>query len=212
MLYNLLNQQPILKRDATRRMRNKEAYRATAMQFGREYFDGNRDQGYGGYFYDGRWKPVAARIIERYKLNRADRFLDVGCAKGFLMADMHAQGISVSGIDISEYAIFHSGSMMKRIKRGSCDRLPYDNNHFDCSVAINTIHNLDQESCAIAIQELMRVTRDPRKIFIQVDAYEDRQKFEDWNLTAKTCLRPAEWIAFFGKLDYIGDYFFTILG
>ena len=58
-----------------------------AMKFDFEYFDGSREQGYGGYKYDGRWVAVAERLKDRYKLREGSRFLDVGCAKGFLMHD-----------------------------------------------------------------------------------------------------------------------------
>ena len=53
------------------------------MKFGQEYFDGAREQGYGGYYYDGRWVSVAKRLIERYNVSAKSNFLDVGCAKGF---------------------------------------------------------------------------------------------------------------------------------
>ena len=33
------------------------------------YFDGSREQGYGGYKYDGRWKPLAKAMIKHYNLN-----------------------------------------------------------------------------------------------------------------------------------------------
>ena len=29
-----------------------------AIQYGRDYWDGERQYGYGGYSYDGRWRPV----------------------------------------------------------------------------------------------------------------------------------------------------------
>ena len=35
-----------------------------AKQFGKRYFDGNRMYGYGGYFYDGRWKSVVKDFIK----------------------------------------------------------------------------------------------------------------------------------------------------
>ena len=36
----------------------------------KEFFDGDRKNGYGGYVYDGRWKKYAKKIINRYKLNK----------------------------------------------------------------------------------------------------------------------------------------------
>ena len=56
--------------------------------------------------------------------------------------------------------------------------------------------------------------RDKSKIFIQVDAYQnknDLELFKKWVLTAKTCLKPNEWKQLFKKINYEGDYFWTIL-
>jgi len=89
--FNLLGAQRSIKRDVSARMENKEFNRARAMAFDWEYFDGPRVQGYGGYRYDGRWQAVAQRAIERYQLKPGDRILDVGAAKGFLMADLRTR-------------------------------------------------------------------------------------------------------------------------
>ena len=76
-------------------------------QFGREYFDGTREQGYGGYRYDGRWLPIARDIAAHFALKPGDRVLDVGCAKGFLMRDLMqvVPGLEAWGLEISQYAI-----------------------------------------------------------------------------------------------------------
>ncbi len=218
MLFNLLGQPEKLVRDITPRLHNKEANRALAMQFGKEYFDGPREQGYGGYVYDGRWRAVSQRLKERYKLQEGSKFLDVGCAKGFLMHDLQeaCSGIEVYGLDISAYAKERAlPSVQERITLGNCDCLPYPDDFFDACVAINTIHNLDADGCRRAISELMRVTKNKRNIFVQVDAYctpEEKEMFEIWMLTAKTYLQPEEWEALFDELGYVGDYFWTIIG
>jgi len=218
MYYNLLNQPEKLQRDVSIRLHNKEENRALAMKFDFEYFDGPREQGFGGYVYDGRWQDVSKRLIEKYKLSSSSKFLDVGCAKGFLMHDLQeaCHGIEVHGLDISKYAKENSmDSAKEKITIGNCLSLPYPDDFFDCSVAINTIHNLDVKGCKKAVKELIRVTKNKSNIFIQVDAYcneKEKDMFETWMLTAKTYLMPDEWIELFKEVGYEGDYFWTVIG
>lgn len=58
-----------------------------AKQFGKDFFDGDRKCGYGGYKYDGRWKSVVKRMKDYYKLPDNITILDIGCAKGFILYD-----------------------------------------------------------------------------------------------------------------------------
>ena len=125
------------------------ANREAALMFGAEYFDGRREQGYGGYRYDGRWIPIARDIVAHFGLKSGDRVLDVGCAKGFLAKDLMAvcPGLRVYGLDISGYAIRHGEPEV----RGCCvvetaDRLPFPDGVFDVVLSINTLHNFYSES------------------------------------------------------------------
>lgn len=218
MLYNLLNHPKKLTRDVSIRLKNKEINSAIAKKFDKEYFDGTREQGYGGYIYDGRWKVVAKEIIKRYQLKTGSHFLDVGCAKGFLIYDLKKifPKLNVHGLDISEYAKSKSFEEIKQnIHIGNSNGLDFPDNFFDASVSINTIHNHDYENCLKSIKELIRVTKNKKNIFIQVDAYnndEEKQLFETWMLTAKTYLKPTEWLDMFKKANYEGDYFWTTIG
>ena len=95
------------------------ANRAAALKFGEEYFDGRREQGYGGYRYDGRWVPIARDIVAHFGLRAGHHVLDVGCAKGFLVKDLMlvCPGLRVYGLDISEYALRSAGN-----RGNSCSR------------------------------------------------------------------------------------------
>ena len=56
------------------------------MRFGKEYFDGNRIHGYGGYNYNKKFfRKITNEIIKHYKLSNKCKILDIGCAKGFMM-------------------------------------------------------------------------------------------------------------------------------
>ena len=73
------------KRDYIGRMTdNKIMCMKEAKKFERNYWDGSRRFGYGGYKYiPGRWMPVAEKLIKYYKLNNKSKVLDVGCGKAF---------------------------------------------------------------------------------------------------------------------------------
>lgn len=212
---NFLASVPKIVRDVGARSVAKERNRQIALAFGQEYFDGSREQGYGGYTYDGRWQAVAARLIEHYGLDANSRVLDVGCAKGFLVKDLGdaCPGLDAWGLDISAYALAEAPrEVANRLVRGDCRTLPFADSTFDLVLAINTVHNLSPGPCGEALREIARVSRDAA--FVQVDAYrndDERALFEDWMLTARTWLRPDEWRAFFAQSGYDGDYFWTIL-
>jgi hypothetical protein len=58
------------------------------------------------------------------------------------------------------------------------------------------------------LREIERVSRG--KSFITVDAYktdDDRERMLAWNLTAKTIMSVDEWVSFFNKVGYTGDYY-----
>jgi ubiquinone/menaquinone biosynthesis C-methylase UbiE len=213
--FNLLGSVPRCPRDVRARRESKEENQRLALQFGREYFDGTREQGYGGYQYDGRWVAVAKRAIEHWKLQPGDRVLDVGCAKGFFVKDLRETlpGLEAIGIDISDYALKNAHPDAEpHLSKASCDNLPFDANSFAAVFAINTIHNLEREGCRRALQEIERVC--PGRGFVQVDAYRteaERALFLDWMLTARTFDTPAGWLRLFHAAAYNGEHWWTIL-
>ena len=212
---NLLARYPKAKRNVKARLDNKEENRRIALRFGKEYFDGTREQGYGGYRYDGRWLPIAEDIVRHFGLSAGDRVLDVGCGKGFLVKDLMkvCPGLEAFGIDISEYAVMNcEPEVVGRLQVGDAMHLPFPDNSFEAVISINTIHNLERAGCIHALREMQRLA--PGKGYVQVDAYrnpEERQIFEDWMLTAKTYGMPADWRDILHEASYTGDYFWTIL-
>ena len=213
---NLMDHYPRSKRPIDERAsRVTDADRAIARQFGKDYFDGDRIHGYGGYHYHPRfWQATVRRFRDHYGLKPGDRVLDVGCAKGFMLHDFKEliPGLNVAGIDISEYAIAQANEEVKPfLGVGNAKELPYDSRSFDLVIAINTIHNLDLPDCKQALREIQRVTR--RHAFVVVDAWrneDERECLQRWVVTCKTAMHVEDWKRTFDEVGYNGDYYWFI--
>lgn len=161
---NLLKNYPKTIRKLSFRNKNKnKKIIKLASKFGKEYFDGSRLNGYGGYYYDPKfWKKVVKDFKRFYKLKSTCKILDVGCAKGFMLHDFK-QLIPKSylrGIDISSYAIKNAKPEIKKfVKIGNAKKLPFQDRFFDLVISINTLHNLKKKSASLHFQKLIELQK-----------------------------------------------------
>lgn len=185
---------------------------AKAKQFDYDYWDGDRQYGYGGYSYDGRWKAVAESFIKHYDLKSGDKILDVGCGKAFLLYEMQqlVDGLEVYGIDISEYAIQDSKEEVRNnLQVASATHLPFDDNSFDFVFSITTLHNLYIYDLKKAISEVNRVKKD--KAYLVVESYRneiEKTNLLYWQLTCECFYTVKEWEWLYSEFGYNGDYSF----
>jgi len=213
---DLLANYPKPNRDvAARGAAKTDADREVARRFGKEFFDGDRRTGYGGFTYHPRfWQPVVPTLQSHYNLTSDSSVLDVGCAKGFMLHDLAVMipGITVKGVDISTYAIENViASMRPHASVADARALPFEDQSFDVVISINTIHNLERDDLVDALREIERVKR--RGAFVTVDAYrtdEELRRMEAWNLTARTILSVGDWEKLFAEAGYTGDYYWFI--
>lgn len=213
------------KRDyAARRNRGDRASNCeTAKLFGKEYWDGHRRFGYGGYKYDGRWNGIAADLINRYKIKsmrdgRPTRILDVGCGKGYLaLALMQQLGpyVEVTGVDVSEYALTNAPSeVTPHLLQADIRRpLPFAAGYFDYVFSFATLHNLQLFDLNLALREIERVTWAHGKTFITVESWESEQQranLLDWQLTCESFFDIGTWQRLFEQCGYRGDWEFML--
>lgn len=202
------------KRDYIARVleRPKAEVAKIAKQFGKDYWDGDRSTGYGGYRYDGRWQKVAQEMCKYYDIKPGDRILDVGCGKGFLLYDFTqvVPGVEVVGIDISEYAIQNAKDEIKdRVQVGNANHLDFPDKSFDLVFSLNTIHNLYCFDCFKALKEIERVGR--KNKYICVESYrseEEKVNLMYWQFTCEMFCTPEEWQWWFDITGYTGDHSF----
>ena len=210
---NLLKKYPKTKRDLSKRGNEKtEEDRIIARRFDKEFFDGDRKNGYGGYYYNSKfWTEVVQDLNNFFKLKNGSKILDIGCGKGFMLFDFMKlnPNFVLEGIDISDYAITNAVPEVKKfLKIGDAKSLPYDDNSFDLVNSINTTHNLEINQCKKALSEMERVSRKDK--YLIVDAYSneiEKDRIFAWNLTAKTILSTNEWISLFEEAGYTGHYY-----
>ncbi|MFT4579197.1 MAG: ubiquinone/menaquinone biosynthesis C-methylase UbiE [Nitrospinales bacterium] len=212
---NFLNTHPAAKRNYDNRAAEKTPEIIhLAKQFGKDFFDGDRKCGYGGYNYDGRWTAVIERMLLHYNLPDTAAVLDIGCGKGFMLHDFKEimPNCSVAGIDVSEYAIENAMPTVKPfLKVASAEKLPFPDNSFDLVIAVNSIHNLPLEACKTALKEIERVSK--ANSFITVDAWrneEERLNLMKWVLTAETYMYVDDWKKLFSEIGFTGDYYWFI--
>ncbi|MEW6420044.1 MAG: class I SAM-dependent methyltransferase [Nitrospirota bacterium] len=191
---------------------NKVECMKIAKRYGKDYWDGDRRYGYGGYKYDGRWEAVAKRLIEIYKLQSNAKILDIGCGKGYLLYELKKllSEAEIAGFDISEYAIQNSKEEIREnlFIHKAQNPYPFGNREFDLVISINTLHNLHIYELKSALKEIERVGKNK---YVVVEGYRNEQELfnlQCWVLTGECFFTPPEWIWLFKEFGYTGDYEF----
>ena len=188
-------------------------HRIIAAKRDRNFFDGDRNFGYGGFKYDGRWKDIAKRIVGEYKLNDKSRLLQIGSEKGFLLNDIKdlLPKIEMIGLETSEYAIKNS---MQSIKENVllCEnytKLNFPNNYFDFCIALGVVYTQTLPDAILLLKEISRISK---KSFITLASYENEDDywlFKQWTLLGSLTLKKEEWEKVMLHSKYDGDYSFT---
>ncbi len=204
------------KRDYLKRVtdHDKSECASVAKEYGKDYWDGDRKYGYGGYYYDGRWEVVAREMIDHYGLKPGDRILDIGCGKGFLLYEFKKliPGLFIRGVDISEYGLAHAKEEVRgELLSAPAQKLPFEDNEFDFVFSLGTFHNLRIFDLEKAISEMNRVGKYSEKMYIMLESYrneKERVNLLYWQLTCESFYSVEEWEWLYNRFRYQGDYSF----
>ena len=198
---------------AQRMMDEKIDCMIEAKKYGKNYWDGDRRFGYGGYRYmPGRWKPVAETLIKNYSLNENSKILDVGCGKGFLLYEIKQilPKIEIVGFDVSEYGIKNAKEEVKPnlFIHKAQDKYPFKNKQFDLVISLGCLHNLKIFEIKKALNEIQRVGK---KSYVMLESYRTEKELfnlQCWALTCESFFEKKEWIWIYNHFGYKGDYEF----
>jgi SAM-dependent methyltransferase len=128
--------------------------------FDKEYFNSGSYEDYKKEAE--RWVPKTARKINKIVGKRPIKVLEVGCAYGYLIAELQDKyGHFVRGIDFSDYAVKNSQiSVRKKIIQGNILRLPFKKNNFDSVVCLDVINYLEDNEISAAIKNLVNIAKE----------------------------------------------------
>jgi len=183
-----------------------------ARRYERDFWDGDRRYGYGGYRYDGRWEQVARKLIDTYDLKDDARILDVGCGKGFLIYELKKllPDAHLQGFDISEYAIDNAKEEIreKLFVHRAQDEYPFEDQSFDLVLSLTTLHNLCIHDLARALGQMQRVGKEKYMVVESYRSPKELFNLQCWALTCESFFSPEEWQWLFKQFGYTGDYEF----
>jgi ubiquinone/menaquinone biosynthesis C-methylase UbiE len=184
-----------------------------AKQYGKDYWDGDRRYGYGGYNYmPGRWKPVAEALIQKYNLTNTSSVLDVACGKAYLLYEMKLllPGLRVAGFDISRHGLADAKEEIKDslFIHSAKDPYPFQDKEFDLVISLGCFHNLRIFELENALSETQRVGKQG---FVMLESYRNETELfnlQCWALTCASFFDKDEWIWLYKHFGYEGDYEF----
>ncbi|MDA7574834.1 class I SAM-dependent methyltransferase [Candidatus Pelagibacter sp.] len=182
-----------------------------AWELGKEYYDGSRLNGYGGFKYDGRWLKLLPKLIKRYKLTSKSKVLDLGCKKGFLLKDLNIliPGIKSFGIENHPYALKKAVTCKSKLIRSDYTKLPFKNKSLDFVIAFNSLYMQNLGDVIKSLKEIERVSKKSYVVLASGENDEERNKFYKWTLIGTSILLKREWKTLFKKIKFTGDYYFS---
>lgn len=184
-----------------------------AKEYEKDYWDGDRRYGYGGYKYlPGRWKPVAESLIKEYQLDNDSSILDVGCGKAFLLHEIKLilPDIKISGFDISNHGLDCAKDEIKKdlFIHKAQELYPFKDNEFDLVISLGCLHNLRLFELEVALKEIQRVGKNG---YVMLESYRNELEqfnLQCWALTCESFFDKEEWIWLYKHFGYEGDFEF----
>mgnify|MGYP001287170802 CR=1 FL=1 len=206
------------KRNYLDRMNNnKVKCMKISKKYGKEYWDGDRKFGYGGYKYiSGYYTYLAKKLIIDYDLNKDSKILDIGCGKGFLIFELSKllNSKNIFGCDISKYAIKNSKKEIKNkiTFNDAKKKFKFKDKEFDFVFSNTTLHNFKLPEIYNALREIERIGKSK---YLCVESFRnEKEQFgvQCWALTAETLVHKSAWKWMFDMSGYTGDFEFIYFG
>jgi len=162
-----------------------------------DYFEtgvkSNWTEGYTWPLFSGLFTETASFLTGIFR--DAESFLDIGCAKGFLVRTLREQGKDCWGFDASRWAIEHAeGCVRTFVTLGGVDDVEYDR-QFDVLLAFETFEHLTESQTRAFLTRARAWTR--QAMFATIPSFDTEEeerlyRSDDEDLSHIT-MRSREW-------------------
>jgi len=190
--------------------------RLVAWELDARYYDGSRENGYGGFTNDGRWLGLVPKLIDRFKIPANGSIVDLGCKKGFILKAFKdlMPSAKLLGIENHPYPVEVAEEAIKpHLQVGNLYEIPCADNSVDFLIAFSSIYMQTLGDVVKTLREIMRVSGG--RSYITVGAYRnaaEKEAFLGWTLIGTTALSVDEWNEVFDYAGYTGNVFYTTPG
>jgi 2-polyprenyl-3-methyl-5-hydroxy-6-metoxy-1,4-benzoquinol methylase len=181
-----------------------------------DYFENglksNWDRGYTWPWFAGLFQETAAFLSSIF--SEATSYLDIGCAKGFLMRTLHELGTECWGFDHSKWAIEHAEECARPfIIQASVDDISYDR-QFDVLLALSIFESLTESQALSFLCRARAWTR--QAIFatipsLQQEKEEGFDKKDNRDLSHITIQSRQWWHELFLRAGWRQDYLHRVV-
>jgi hypothetical protein len=200
---------------STRDLNRKEIYlqreikeKLIAVKRDKNFFDGERKYGYGGFVYDGRNKTVAENLVSNYRLGDNSKVLQVQCEKGFLLYELQKINSSfyLIGTETSEYAIKNKFQYLNcPILNLQDHNLPFSKHYFDLIVVIGYAYTLSLQNFVQFIHQCNNLSRNVFLTLATYDTPSDYFVLRKWSLLGNLIFLKQEWLELLDELNFNGE-------
>lgn len=143
------------------------------------------------------YSEILSKVEGHLKLSSYETILDVGCGIGALAAAFKDRGLQVTGVDPVEKMLAQArkrpeNAGIEFLQASALERLPFEDKHFDLSIASYVAHGLPKPERLRMYAEMSRVTRSRVIIY-------------DYNQTRSWFTSLVEWIEHGDYFNFIKD-------
>jgi SAM-dependent methyltransferase len=187
--------------------------RLEAWNLDERYYDGDRQNGYGGFNDDGRWVPLVQKLKKDFSIQDSDDILDLGCKKGFMLRAFKGIGHvgKLFGIENHQYPLVYAQQIAGvTASLGPYYDLQFDDDSLHFLMGFSSIYMQNLGEVVRTLREIQRVSKGRAHVTLGAfDDDESKKKFESWTLIGTTHLHVEDWMEVMDYTGYKGTYFFT---